>query len=279
MKQLSSFDCCRTLTEHAHSDRINLIHSVLEADAIYILGTDSCQLTRQSFCATNEYKKTYIDHLFVLVLIPQLYDSSLIAWQERIEQKCNDLGFTTAIVLETETFKYWLSVGHLFAQNVVQSISPIYNVAHFSISLSIHSDTIVSEKISETTYKDGLNKTQEFYAGAELFLIRKQHKLCLFMLHQATEQALSTLVKIGMGYYCCSHNIERLLRYASWVSYAVVEIFPNKSEEDKKRFKLMQRAYIDSRYKADFSVDYRDLIILIEKVNDLIKLLKGLRAA
>ena len=278
MKQLSSLEYPVSLLEQMHSDRINLIHSVVEADAIYILGTDTCQLTRQSFCSTNDYRKTYIDHLFILVLIPQLYDSSLIACQERIEQKCNDLGTTTAIVLETETFKYWLSVGHLFAQKVVQSISPIYSVAHFSFSTSIHIDTIVLERISETTYKDGLIKTQEFYAGAELFLIRKQHKLCLFMLHQATEQALSTIVKIGMGYNCCSHNIERLLRYASWVSYSVVELFLNKSEKDKKRFKLMQQAYIDSRYKSDFSVDYKDLVILTEKVSDLIKLLKGYQA-
>jgi hypothetical protein len=77
-----------------------------------------------------------------------------------------------------------------------------------------------------------------------------------------------------MGYYCCSHNIERLLRYASWVSYSVGELFPLKTEIDKKRFKLMQRAYIDSRYKADFTVDYQDLIILINSVNHLIKVLK-----
>ena len=275
MKQLSSLEYPVSLLVQMHLDRINLIHSVVDADAIYILGTDTCQLTRQSFCSTNDYKKTYTDHLLILVLIPHLHDGTLLAYQEKIEQKCNDLGTTTAIVLETGTFKYWLSVGHLFAQKVIQTTSPIYSVAHFSVSTSIPVDSFVLERISDTTYKDGLIKSQEFYAGAELFLIRKQHKLCLFMLHQATEQALSTMVKIGMGYYCCSHNIERLLRYASWVSYSVVELFMNKSEKDKKRFKLMQQAYIDSRYKADFSVDYKDLIILTEKVSDLIKLLTG----
>lgn len=257
---------------------ISLIRGVIAPDAIYILGTRLNSISSQHIFSSHTHEKTEVDQQFILVLIPSLGNYTLLQWQERIEQQCNDWATTTTIVLETATFTHWLSMGHAFAQKVVQSAAPIYQQESISFCALQQTNLPIEEKLQESNYKDGLNKAFEFHAGAELYMIRKQYKLSIFMLHQATEQALSTLVKRGMGYYCCSHNIERLLRYASWVSYSVGELFPQRTEIDKKRFKLMQRAYIDSRYKADFSVEYRDLVILSEKVYDLLKLLKAFRA-
>ncbi|OYY99713.1 MAG: hypothetical protein B7Y37_13365 [Sphingobacteriia bacterium 28-36-52] len=256
---------------------INLISGVIAPDAIYILGTRLKSISSQHIFSSHTHEKTEVDQQFILVLIPSLGNYTLLQWQERMEQQCNDWATTTTIVLETATFNHWLSMGHAFAQKVVQSAAPIYQKESISLCALQQTNFPIEEKLQESICKDGLNKALEFYAGAELYIIRKQYKLSMFMLHQATEQALSTLVKTGMGYYCCSHNIERLLRYASWVSYSVGELFPLKTEIDKKRFKLMQRAYIDSRYKADFTVDYRDLVIFSEKVYDLLKLLKVFR--
>lgn len=86
------------------------------------------------------------------------------------------------------------------------------------------------------------------------------------MLHQAVEQALGTLLKIAMGYYCCSHNIERLLRYAGMVSYRIQDVFTRKTDSEKKLFNLLQKAYIDSRYREDYSIGFTDLLDLTERV-------------
>ena len=89
------------------------------------------------------------------------------------------------------------------------------------------------------------------------------------MLHQATEQALGTLVKIGTGYHYCTHNIERLLRYAAMVSYQLPDIFPRKTETEKRLFSLLQKAYIDSRYKEDYNIGFTDLLELTERVRTI----------
>lgn len=253
---------------------IKIVRIVIEPDVIFNLGTATNQFSYQSIFSTEIYQTTHTDNFFLLVLIPPLDSRTTTQLQEQIEQQFILLGNTaTVIVLNSSTFNHWLSIGHSFAQKVFQSGLPIYQEEHFSFAALQVFDTVGLEKINEKIYHNGINQSQEFFTGAELYLIRKQFKLSIFMLHQATEQALSVWVKWGMGYYSCSHNIERLLRYASWVYGGITEIFPQKTIADKRRFKLLQRAYIDSRYRVDFTIDYKDLIILKEKVQDLIAML------
>jgi uncharacterized protein len=49
-------------------------------------------------------------------------------------------------------------------------------------------------------------------------------------------------------------------------------VFPNQTEEEKRRFTILVKAYIDSRYKLGYTVDPTDLQWLAEKVRKLKKL-------
>jgi len=149
---------------------------------------------------------------------------------------------------------------------VRQSAIPVFEADNLSLSPIGHYNPEVEQKALEKLFRDGLIKSQEFLAGADLFRIRKQYRLAAFMLHQATEQALGTLIKIGTGYHCCTHNIERLVRYAGMVSYQIPDIFPRKTENEKRLFNFLQKAYIDSRYREDYSIGVIDLLELIERV-------------
>lgn len=80
---------------------------------------------------------------------------------------------------------------------------------------------------------------------------------------------LGILLKIGMGFYCCSHNIERLLRYAGMVSCPIQNVFPRKKDGEKKLFNHLQKAYIDRRYREDYSIGFTDLLKLTERVRTI----------
>ena len=120
-------------------------------------------------------------------------------------------------------------------------------------------------KANEKCLTQGLCNIREFLVGVELFRVRKQDRMSAFMLHQAIEQGLHALLKIGTGYHCCTHNIDRLLRYASLVSYRLPDIFPRKTDKEKRLFSLLQKAYIDTRYKDDFFIHDDELAILTGK--------------
>ncbi len=233
---------------------------------IYLLGASLYRRRSESiFCTTAPSSQHVADYCF-LVLIRNTNNKSLPQWQDQIEQHCSSLMPVTIILLETAIFNGWLATGHLFARTVCRSAIPVFEADNLTLSLIDHFNPEVEQKTLKKLFRDGLNKSQEFLAGADLFRVRKQYRLAAFMLHQAVEQALGTLLKIAMGYYCCSHNIERLLRYAGMVSYRIQDVFPRKTDSEKKLFNLLQKAYIDSRYREDYSIGFTDLLDLTERV-------------
>ncbi|MDB5279757.1 MAG: hypothetical protein JWR61_4712, partial [Ferruginibacter sp.] len=92
------------------------------------------------------------------------------------------------------------------------------------------------------------------------------------MLHQAAEQALLTIFKKGTGLHLSSHNIHKLLRYCALVNYKIPAIFPAGNEASERLLRLLQKAYIEARYKEDFAISSADLISITEKV----KMLQGI---
>jgi HEPN domain-containing protein len=249
---------------------ISVIEKIVQPDNIYLLGSALNRKRSNSIFCLSECETALGTDYFILVLLSDLRQKSIVQWQDQIEQICNPTQPITCIVLESNTFSEWLKTGRRFAHIIVQSSTVIYNPKNITLCPTNEYDLSTENPTIERQYRVGISKAQEFLAGADLYRIRKQYSLALFMLHQATEQVLGTIVKIGMGYYCCSHNIERLLRYASWVNGQVQEIFPRHTESEKRLFMLLQKAYIESRYKEDYIVQYQDLLTLTERVRWLL---------
>lgn len=68
-------------------------------------------------------------------------------------------------------------------------------------------------------------------------------------------------------------SMDRLLRYAGFVSYQLPDIFPQKTEEEKLLFSLFQKAYTGTRYKEDYRISTDDLLCITEKVRLIHKIL------
>lgn len=252
---------------------VSLILDVIKPDMIYILGASLYRRRSESiFCPEAPSSQNYSDYFF-LILINSANGKALYEWQDKIEQYCSSFLPITTIVLETTTFNDWLKEGHLFARTVYNSSICLYSRDDISLSAPGEYNAGAEQKTIQKNYSEGLNKSQEFLAGAELYRIRKQNKMAAFMLHQSTEQALHTLLKIGTGFHCCTHNIERLLRYGSMVSYRLPDVFPRKTENEKRLFSLLQKAYIDTRYNENYAITNTDLNLLIEKVGQIQELL------
>jgi len=124
-------------------------------------------------------------------------------------------------------------------------------------------------------YQDAMKKSTSFFAGSEFYRLRKEYAMSAFMLHQAAEQTLRAILKIGTGYNSCTHNLNRLLKYASMVSYELPDVFAHRRDKDQQLLNLLQKAYSDARYGTDYTVTLEQLITLTEKVNRILQILTG----
>ena len=248
---------------------VSMILECAEADTIYLLGSTLHTRRTESIFMTDAPACHSVGHYYVLVLLTGRHNLNEV--QDKIESKCSNFVSTTAIVLNADRFEEWLMDGHAFARTVIKIAVCIYGEKHM---LPYEKEKAKDEERQrEDAFKDSLTKVTEFIAGAELYMLRKQNSLAAFMLHQAAEQALHAVFCKATGMHLHTHNIERLLRYCTMLSYQLPEVIFTSKEEDKKLLSLLQKAYTGGRYDRAYIIKVSELEKLIERIIVLKKII------
>jgi len=239
------------------------------AEKIFLLGSTQAMRKTQSIFSTQMTPKHSVEYYYIMVLVQCNREQSNTALQDKIETLCAAVVPTTAFVIDIERFNDWLANGHPFACQVANAATCLFDSLRSDLAEPgiIDQESVTKER--QQLYCRAKNTIQGFLAGADLFRIRRQNQLAAFMLHQATEQTLLTILKLRTGLSVTSHNLDKLLRYCSMVSADVSDVFASNSLTDNRLLKLLQRAYIDSRYKPTYEISHVDLLTVTDKLRRL----------
>lgn len=273
MKPFSIYHLCRDAFAFLQQPLIDCIVKAAKPEMIFLLGASLYRRRSESIFKVSAPTLRHIADCFLLVLIRDLSGKEPYEWQDKIENHCKKITPVTVIVLQYSTFEEWLKAGHRFACTVWQSAALIYKSGSSSHAIPENVRTGTTGGDGECFYREGLTKAREFLAGSELFRVRKQYAMAAFMLHQSAEQALRTLLQTATGYHVNTHSIDRLIRFASLVSYRLPDIFPQRTDQEKRLFSLLQRAYADTRYTAVYSISNDDLVSLTERIKEIHEIL------
>jgi len=94
-----------------------------------------------------------------------------------------------------------------------------------------------------------------------------------FELHQATERYFHTILLVFTDYKPKQHDLELLEQEVIKFDSRLETVFPKNTQEEKRLFSLLRRAYIDSRYRMDqYQISKEELGYLAERVEKLQKL-------
>jgi HEPN domain-containing protein len=242
------------------------IRQQVSAQAIFLLGfTRSYKRTASIF---NYHMPTasHATYNYILVLIEKEDEQSINAVQDKLENNLQHFTPSTVIVQSTDAFFQSLLRGNTFAVDVLNKAAKLYQSEDliFPIPAGINEDAI--KQANESLYKQAKQKIEGFLASAELHKLRQEYKLAAFMLHQSAEQALTAMLLINTGLKPGTHSIDKLLRCCSLFAYELPDLFNKQNEKEKKLCQLLNRAYIDTRYKEDFNITYHELTTLMEKL-------------
>ena len=263
------------LTEEFKEQEKELVKLILETvavDSIYLLGSTLMTRRTESIFMPDAPTCRYVGHYYLLILIDG--SKGVHRVQDQIQNTSQNFIPVTAVVLHSDQFKDWLTNGHFFAINVCHKAVLLYGETLKASTLSIEEVNIKFEKERILVQSKGLNMVKEFIAGAELYQLRKQNALAVFMLHQATEHGLQTILKTVAGLYITTHNIEKLISYCSMINYKISALFSRNNEKNERLFQLLQKAYIETRYKEQFLINAYELSKLKERVSNLQKLIQ-----
>jgi len=103
----------------------------------------------------------------------------------------------------------------------------------------------------------------------EFCMNTEKYKDAALMLHQATERAYICFLLGRMLYYPRSHNIKFLRSLAEDSEPRLIEAWPRDRRIDRRRFQLLKRAYVESRYSDAYEIDIEDLNAILASVRRL----------
>ena len=107
---------------------------------------------------------------------------------------------------------------------------------------------------------------EDFFLGYKDFYNRESYKTSAFMLHQATERYYGALQLVFTGYKPKTHDIEILGKLAKALDMEFGKVFPKATVQERQRFTLLKKAYVDARYNMDYKISKEDLDYLSQRV-------------
>ncbi len=123
--------------------------------------------------------------------------------------------------------------------------------------------------LAENDFSYWANNANEFIDDCLANIEKNRFNKAAFYLHQATESFYAAILLVFTRYKPSTHDLEKLSQRVSSIEPRFLAIFPRSSDEDKERFKLLRKAYVDARYKPSYTITRDQLDWLVERVQAL----------
>lgn len=125
------------------------------------------------------------------------------------------------------------------------------------------------QKKATDEYEHWFESANHFYDDYLSNMEKDRLNKAAFELHQATERYYSAILLVFTDYKPKSHDLDDLGNQAMNCHAEFMTVFPRSTEEEKHRFELLKRSYIDARYTKSFQIGKEDLEYLGPRVEIL----------
>jgi HEPN domain-containing protein/predicted nucleotidyltransferase len=130
---------------------------------------------------------------------------------------------------------------------------------------------------AEVYFGQWLASADKFYKGFNFYIKECDYHEAAFLLHQAAERYYTCLLLVLTDYRPPTHSLKKLDLRACIINREISKAFPRADKEQKRLFKLLERAYIETRYKMDaYQITQEDFDYLVERVSVLRELVEKL---
>lgn len=125
---------------------------------------------------------------------------------------------------------------------------------------------------AQRDFDNWFESANRFFETFEFNTSKAYWKEAAFQLHQSTERYYGAIQLVFTGYKPKTHNIEELGNLAKACNIEFGKAFPQASPEERQRFELLKKAYVDAWYNMDYTISKEDLDYLSERVQVLRKM-------
>jgi HEPN domain-containing protein len=126
------------------------------------------------------------------------------------------------------------------------------------------------QRIAQTDFDYWFDRAAGFIKGSDFYYKEGDLRMAAFNLNQAAESAYKAIFLVFTSYCPHEHLLAWLGEEAAQYGPVFHDIFPQTTDEERDRFRLLDRAYIGARYRKDFIVFWGGVEYLAPRVRNLL---------
>ena len=194
---------------------------------------------------------------------------------KRISDNCKNLNLSARPVIIThdiEALNIKLAENQYFFSDVIKEGILLYDTNSYQLATPRNLTPKEQQRIAQDYFDSWFTSAVGFYDGYIDAMKRGNYKKSAFELHQASEAAYKTILLVFTSYNPDEHLLEDLGSDARDFDQRLKNLFPQSTEEEEDRFRLLEYAYIGARYDYRYFISKEDLEILAKDVETLLKI-------
>jgi len=168
-----------------------------------------------------------------------------------------------------DDFNYALSKAHYFETEIKGDGVILFDSGAYKLARRRKLDYTEIRDRTQKYFDDKFGRALSFVRSAKHDIDDGDCLMASFHLHQSVENLLRVIPMVFILYGHKSHDLSELMNAAKKHTTEIYKAFPRDTEEEKRLFDLLQRAYIESRYNPDFEIAKEDIAALLPKVEQL----------
>lgn len=217
---------------------------------------------------TYEYKSDYD----LLIILSKNGQSNSDTLTQSISGKLNELKLDTPvhpIFHGIEFVNKELQEGSYFFGDIKKEGIQLFNTSRYKLDDKREMSPGEVQQKAQHDFDNWFESANDFLFQYEYAFNNDKLKVAAFLLHQATERYYGAIQLVFTGYKPKTHDIEALGFLAKALSMEFGKVFPQASVQERQRFSLLKKAYVDARYNMDYKIAKEDLVYLSERVQML----------
>jgi uncharacterized protein len=245
---------------------VDIIKGASDIEILVLISCSSIVRTARS-CFVPDNSSENLCFTFLVITHSDCIDNEN-AVQDVIENRCRKLASVTAIVHRLQYVKHLLQNRNAFISTLCKEGLILYDAQRDSLDDLLQATAEANpDSISPHRWKKWLETAESCLLGAQFFYEKGIFKMSAFMLHQAAEHSLVGLIQAYTGYRAGTHSLDKLLRYSEICTIKLTELFPRNTLEEIEIFKRLNAAYIETRYKDEYTIKDAEITLLSRRVS------------
>lgn len=168
-----------------------------------------------------------------------------------------------------DDFNYALTKAHYFETEIKRQGIILYDSGEYKLARRRKLNFDEIQERAQKYYNNKFGRALSFMRSAEHDIEDKDVLMASFHLHQATEHFFRTIELVFTLYSPKEHKLAEFMNRCKRFTTETFKAFPRDTPEEERLFKLLERAYVESRYNPDFEITKEDIDALLPKVEML----------